>query len=191
MNTHPSAEDRATKQALILEVLSKCGSLKKACKVAGVERKTVYHWQKTNATFRAAVEDANLEANDEIDDEIVRRAVEGIEEPLVSMGKLVFLEKPMMDDDGNPLFDDKGRARMQIIGQVKVKKYSDGLLLALAKSRMKKYRERTDLDLLDQINENTGGAITLHTRGMTSEELATLKQIGQAIKARTEEREKH
>jgi hypothetical protein len=180
--------ERKEKQALFLTALGKCASIKQAALVAGVSRATVYRWQQSSATFRAAVEEANKEANDTIDDEIVRRAIEGIEEPLVSMGKLVFLEEPLLDEDEKPLLDEKNRPILRIVGQVKVRKYSDPLLLALAKSRMKKYRDRVDLDLLEQINEQTGGALQIPTKDLTAEELAQLKQIGLNIKARTEEK---
>lgn len=181
-------QERREKQALFLTALGKCASIKQACEIAGVGRATVYRWQQSSATFRKAVEEANKEANDTIDDEIVRRAIEGIEEPLVSMGKLVFLEEPLLGEDEKPLLDEKNRPIMRIIGQVKVRKYSDTLLLALAKSRMKKYRDRVDLDLLEQIDQNTGGSLNIPTKDLTGEELAQLKQIGLNIKAREERR---
>lgn len=177
---------RKEKQALFLAALGKCASIKQACDIAGIGRASVYRWQQSSAAFRTAVEEANKEANDTIEDEIVRRAIEGIEEPLVSMGKLVYIEEPVLDEDGAPLLDDKGKPVLRIVGQMKVRKYSDTLLLALAKSRMKKYRDRVDLDLLEQIDANTGGALNIATKDLTGEELATLKQIGQNIKARQE-----
>lgn len=184
-----TAKQRKAKQELFLLALGKCASIKNACAIADVSRATIYRWRDTNKTFREALEVANLDANDTIDDEICRRALDGIEEPLVSMGKLVFLEEPATDDDGNPLRDDKGKPLMRVVGQVKVRKYSDSLLLALAKSRMKKYRDRTDLDLLEQINEQTGGQVSINTKDMTGDEIATLKQLAQSIKVRQESQE--
>lgn len=141
-----TSEERAAKQALILEVLGKCGSIKQACLLAGIDRTTVYRWRDSNKTFAAALKLANDQANDTIDDEIVRRALQGIDEPLVSMGKLVYEEEVVPDDKGQPLLDKHGHPVMRRVGKVMVKKYSDPLLLALAKSRMQKYREKQEIE---------------------------------------------
>lgn len=190
MAANLTPKQRATAQQLFLDTLRKCASVKQACQVAGVNRSTIHRWRQTNKTFRAAFEEAQEDANDTIDDEIVRRAIEGIEEPLVSLGQVVYSEIPVLDEGGKPVVDKRGQIKMQRGAQITTRKYSDTLLLALAKSRMKKYRERTDLDLLDQINEQTGGAISLNTRDLTGEEVVQLKQIGQAAKARQEARER-
>ncbi len=60
-------------------------------------------------------------ATDRLEDEARRRAVEGIEEPLVSAGKLV------RDDHGQPIW---------------VRRYSDNLLLGLLKARRPPRREK-------------------------------------------------
>jgi hypothetical protein len=182
-----NAAERKAKQQLFLETLRSCTSIKEACRVSGIPRSTIYHWRDTNKRFNKLLELANDDANDTIEDEIIRRGKDGVEEPLVSMGKLVYTEEALRDDDGNPLLDKRGHLIMEPVEQVKVKKYSDSLLLALAKSRMKKYRDRVDLDLLEQINTSTGGALSINTKDLTSEELAMLKQIGQQVKAREEQ----
>src|SRR5579859_541354 len=170
--------ERKSKQEIVLATLGKCGSIKKACEISGVSRATFYRWVETNKVFREAVEEANKEANDTIDDEIVRRAVEGIEEPLVSMGRVVYDEEMVLDENGNPELDKGGYPKTKRGARIMQKKYSDGLLLSLAKSRMKKYRDREDLDLLDQINRQVaGGTIPIDTKDMTNEEIATIKKI--------------
>src|SRR5580765_3894947 len=128
------------KQEIILATLSRCGSIKQACVLADIGRTTFYRWLEKSKTFREAVEQTSKEADDTVDDEIVRRAIEGIEEPLVSMGKLVYEEEPVVGGDGKPEYDSRGHPVMQRVGKVMTRKYSDSLLLALAKSRMKKYR---------------------------------------------------
>jgi hypothetical protein len=179
--------ERKSKQEIILAALGKCGSIKKACEIARVPRRTFYRWVETNKTFREAFEEANKEANDTIDDEIVRRAIEGIEEPLVSMGRVVYDEELVFDEGGNPVLDKKGYPVTKRGARIMQRKYSDGLLLALAKSRMKKYRDREDLDLLDQISRQVaGGTIPIDTKDMTNEEIATLKKIALDVKKRQE-----
>lgn len=183
------AEERKAKQQIILTALAKCTSIKAACELAGVPRRSFYNWEKTKA-FGAAVKEAYKEGNDTLDDAIIDRALQGVSEPLLSMGKLVYEEIPELDADGNPKLDKRGRPVVQRGAQIFVSKPSDRMLELAAKSRMKKYRDRVDLDLLEQINENTGGVLSLNTRDMTSEELAMLKQIGQSIKARQDAQEK-
>lgn len=179
------AAERQAKQRIILEALAKCSSIKAACELADVPRRTFYNWEK-NKTFAAAVQEAYKEGNDTLDDAIIERALQGVSEPLVSMGKLVYEEIPELDNEGNPKLDKRGRPVMQRGAQIFVSKPSDRMLELAAKSRMKKYRDRVDLDLLEQINESTGGAITLNTKDLTGEELTILKQLGQNIKARQE-----
>ncbi len=182
------AEERKAKQEIILKALAKCASVTTACDLAEVPRRTFYNWQKTSATFAEAVKDATEQGNDWLDDAIIFRALDGVSEPLISMGKLVYEQIPAVDTDGNPVLDKHGKQGMAQGAQVFVKKPSDRLLELAAKSRMKKYRDRTDLDLLEQINEQTGGAISIQTRDLTGEELALLKQIGLNMKAREEKR---
>lgn len=184
-----NAKERKAKQAVFLDTLRNCASVRQACEQAGVPRSTIYDWKSKSATFAKAFDEANEDANDAIEDEIVRRGKDGVDEPLTSMGRPVYEEIPELDRDGNPVLDRKGNPKYRQGKQIFVKKYSDTLLLARAKSRMKKYRDRVDLDLLEQINQNTGGTLSLNTRGMTSEELATLKQIAQSMKARQENQE--
>lgn len=183
------AEERKAKQQIILTALAKCASIKTACELADVPRRTFYNWEK-NRTFAKAVQEAYQEGNDTIDDTIIVRAIQGVSEPLLSMGKLVYEEIPELDEEGNPKLDKRGRPVVRRGAQIFVSKPSDRMLELAAKSRMKKYRDRVDLDLLDQINENTGGALSLNTKHMTGEELAILKQIGQNMKAREESQEK-
>lgn len=139
-------EERKSKQELILAILGKCGSVKQACAVAGVERKTFYNWKENNKAFEEAVRIADEEANDTIDDEIVRRAIEGVEEPLVSMGNVIYEEIPAFDENGDEILDHYGRPKMKRGARITTHKYSDSLLLALAKSRMSKYREKQEHD---------------------------------------------
>lgn len=180
------ADERKAKQAQFLEALGNCASVKAACAACGIPRRTIYNWQKSSKTFAAALAEASEDANDEIDDEIVRRGKEGVDEPLVSMGQLVYEYEPETDDDGNPVYDSRGKPKMRRVGQVMVRKYSDGLLLALAKSRMKKYRDKIDLDA-NVTSAAAPGLLTIDTRNCTDNELAMLKAIALAQKARQSE----
>src|SRR5439155_21439254 len=105
------ASERQSKQELIIVALGKCASIKQACAIAGINRRTFYKWKKSSKAFADTVELASEEANDTVDDEIVRRAIEGIEEPLVSMGSVVYDEELIFDAYGEPEFDSRGRQK--------------------------------------------------------------------------------
>src|SRR5262249_8510012 len=93
-----------------LRPLSDTGSVTTAVAVAGTSRTRVYELRKTDPAFASAWQEAEEVANDRLEDEARRRALEGVPEPLVSAGKLV------RDDDGQP---------------ITIRRYSDNLLLAL------------------------------------------------------------
>src|SRR5215467_5275238 len=102
------------RQEKFLEALSDTGSVTIAVAVAGTSRTRVYALRKLDPAFASAWQDAEEIAADLLEDEARRRAVEGVAEPLVSGGKLV------RDDSGQP---------------ITVRRYSDGLLMALFKAR--------------------------------------------------------
>jgi hypothetical protein len=89
-----------------------------AAKAAGIGRRTVYDWLERDAEFRQAFADAEQEAFDTLEREAVRRAAEGVEEPVYAGGKKVG----------------------------SIRKYSDTLLIFLLKgARPSKFRERVDV----------------------------------------------
>jgi len=74
---------------------------------------SAYVKKERDAKFSADWDAAYAEAADRLEQEAWRRAVEGVEEPVVSMGKLV------RDEDGKP---------------IALRKYSDTLMLALLRA---------------------------------------------------------
>lgn len=97
------------------------GTVLHACKAAEIDRATFYRWLKTDPEFAAAVELAREDAADRLEREVVRRAVEGVEEPLVSGGKMLGT----------------------------VTRYSDTLLIfALKGLRPQKYRDNARLEVV-------------------------------------------
>src|SRR3990167_5672353 len=101
-----------------LEAYSRHGIRAKAEKEIGVGEGTANWWRKSDPEFAAAYTEAGNTAADMIEAEVYRRAVEGIEEPLVWQG--------------------------QLTGDT-VRKYSDGLLGILIKAhKPERFRERYD-----------------------------------------------
>ena len=111
------------RQKRFVEALAETGNVTTAVRVAGTSRTRAYELRKTDQAFAAAWDEAEQIAADKLEAETWRRAVEGVEEPLVSGGKLV------RDDNGQP---------------IAIRRYSDQLLIALLRAhRPEKFRERS------------------------------------------------
>jgi len=106
-------DQKSAAQQRFLEAFSRIGVISRAAVDAGVSRRTVYNWLKSDGDFQDAFKQADEEARDLIREEIHRRAVEGWHEPVYQRGDLV--------------------------GQIR--KYSDALLMRMARARLPEYRE--------------------------------------------------
>ena len=111
-------------------------SITKACEAARISRSTAYVWRDADDAFKALWDEALEAGIDLLEDEARRRAVEGVERPVVAMGKIA------RNDDGSVL---------------KIREYSDTLLALLLKAkRPDQYRERVD------VNAKHSGGVTLN-----------------------------
>ena len=110
------------RQEQFLKTLAETGSVATSADLAGTSRTRVYELRKSDPVFASAWEDAEEIAADRLEKAARRRAVTGVEEPLVSAGKLV------RDDNGQP---------------ITVRHYSDNLLMALLKAHRPPRRERS------------------------------------------------
>lgn len=91
----------------------------KACELLGVGRTTVYEERQRDEEFAVGWADVEERVVERMEREAYRRAVEGVEKPLVSAGKLVTT----------------------------VSEYSDGLLTFLLKARRpEKYRDNVKVE---------------------------------------------
>lgn len=107
-----------------LEELAQSGNVTLAAQAAGSNRNTFYEHRKADDAFAADWDEALEIATDALEAEARRRALHGVEEPLVSKGRI------LRDDDGNP---------------VVIRRYSDSLMQMLLRAhRPEKYRERTE-----------------------------------------------
>lgn len=126
-----TAAERAAAQDAFLASFATQANVTVAAAVAGVSRQSVYRWRRA-ARFRERWLEAERQADDVIDREIHRRAIEGVEKPVHYKGRRVDT----------------------------VREYSDTLLIFLAKARMPdKYRERVEVDItayVRQLAENAG-----------------------------------
>lgn len=119
---------RAAKKEAAVQTYARTGNLTLAAASAGVSRDTVYHWRNNDSIFDEAMEEAEAVARDLLVEEIRRRGVDGVDEPVVHMGRFTFYQDP---DTGELIRDSRG-----IPKPLTVKRYSDTLLLRLAEARM-------------------------------------------------------
>jgi hypothetical protein len=152
------------KQQRFIEVFSETANIKYSCRAAGIDRRTFYRWKENDEAFRKLYENAEPEADDTLEYAAYLRAVEGIEEPMVSMGKVI------RDDVGEPMM---------------VRKYSDQLLITLLKARMpQKYKDKPQVEVNTSMSANlqSSQAVTIDTRRLSDEQLADLKTFAQKLK---------
>jgi hypothetical protein len=138
----PSAEERKIAQETFLQAFSMTANVRAACMKAGISRNTVYEWQEKDEQFGFKFRQASEDANDLIRGELFRRAVQGYEKPVISMGRPVFIE------------DDKGQSKPMM-----ERVYSDSLLSLLAKARMPEFRDKQHIDVSMRIKTEWGGGM--------------------------------
>lgn len=114
-----TATQRKATQAAFLATFEQSANVTQACKAAGIDRSMVYLWLEHDAEFSMLYHQAEQIANDAIRAEIFRRGHDGWDEDVYSFGKF----------------------------QGTVRKYSDTLLIFLAKARMPEFRDKSQLDV--------------------------------------------
>jgi hypothetical protein len=142
-------------QATFLDALAHGLSATGGASAAGVGRRTVYNWREADPEFAKAWDLAVESGTDLLEDEAWRRAVKGNEEPIVSMGKVVY------GKDGEPLT---------------IHKQSDTIMALLLKGRRReKFSDRVSSDVtLKATVETTDGQRA--ARDIVAERLAQLSE---------------
>lgn len=96
--THTRAEARQVAQqqartrrakAAFLAAFRKRGIVLRASIAAKVGRRTVYDWLQQDSSFKQAYDDALEDAIDLVEEEAIRRAVDGVRKPVYQAGSLV------------------------------------------------------------------------------------------------------
>lgn len=133
----------------------------KACAAVGISRYTAYQWRKTMPDFADAWDDAMKAGLLALEDEMHRRAYEGMDEPLTHQGRFTYLYGERKDEKGEtildpltgepkmfPMLDAEGKPMVAT-----VKKYSDTLAIFLAKAHAPdKYRENSKVELAGHLS---------------------------------------
>ncbi|MGC4396004.1 hypothetical protein [Hydrogenophaga sp. T2] len=148
---------------LFLSALSDGATIGEAAHEAGVDRTTVYHWKERDADFARAWDEALEEGTERLEREAVRRAMVGVEEPVIYQGQLTpvwetnpdgtpkLVEVEEVGDSGAPVKVRKPVQARNPDGSLKyltVNRPSDTLMIFLLKARRPNtYRERGSLQL--------------------------------------------
>jgi hypothetical protein len=85
------------KQREFIEAFSQYASITKACKKSKVPRRTIYDWFAAEPMFKAEFDRATEQAIGALEDEAIRRAVEGVNKPVYQGGKKVGTVKEYSD----------------------------------------------------------------------------------------------
>ena len=123
-----------------LRRLAETSRIGEAAEHAGVSQETVRRWRRDKPDFALACKEAEGLYREKIRREIERRGMEGWEEPIYQAGARVL--EPALDENGHVMHDEEGRV---ILRPAVVRKFSDSLLLALAKRHDSEFRERVDV----------------------------------------------
>ena len=113
--------ERKHTQNAFLKALANTANERAACLQTGIDTKLPYIWAKSDPEFAERFKEANEQANWLLFGEAWRRAMQGEEEFVVSLGKLIY------GPDGKPLT---------------VRKKSDRLLELLLKARLPEFRDK-------------------------------------------------
>jgi transposase len=138
-NHYCGESDKDLHQKRFLEAFEVSCSIQKAARWANIHRQTHYDWLRKDATYPARFAEARERATQTLEDEAVRRAVEGVRRPVLYRGKQVYIQ-------GKPLFDIE---------------YSDQLLIRLLEAfNPEKYGRRVEqTNLLDLDPEKLSPAL--------------------------------
>jgi hypothetical protein len=113
------------KKAAFLRAFAVRGIVLEGVTAASVSRGTVKYWRESDEWFEALYQAALEEAGDRLEAEAMRRAVDGVDVPVIYQGM------PTMTQDAAT-----GESRV-----LTTKQYSDPLLALLLKGRKTEYRE--------------------------------------------------
>lgn len=146
---------------IVIEAMATGATVTEAAKSAGVVRQTIYAHLQKEPEFQAAYDDAVEQGTDVLEAEATRRAVHGVEEPVIYQGQPTYLYERNADgtiktrtvnytDEHNNttqktepimLLDEQGNPRV-----LTVRKPSDTLAIFLLKGRRpQKFRDNVDI----------------------------------------------
>lgn len=144
------AEERKLAKAAFLASLQTDPSVSLACDEAQISRDTAYRWKEQDGAFSKAWDVALERTKDVARSSIYRRGILGWDEPLVSMGQPVYLEEPILDEDGRPELNGNGDV-LTTSKLLTVHRWSDTLAVTYAKANLPEYKEKPQVNINAQL----------------------------------------
>ena len=149
----------AQTRLLFLTALAETGIVKRALEIAGVSLSEAYELRRADKGFKASWDLALTTGHEVLEDEVKRRAFEGVEEPIVYQGQLtpvwerdtdgeILMTQPEDGSDPKPI---QARNRDGSLKWLTVKKYSDSLAALVMKARVPAYRDKQELNVTGQL----------------------------------------
>lgn len=96
-HTEAFKRNLAQKKRNFLEAFRKCGQVGKAAESIGVLRGVIWTWRQEDQKFATAFDDADSHIGIIAQDEAVRRAIQGVEEPVFFEGRQVATKRVYSD----------------------------------------------------------------------------------------------
>jgi len=156
------------KQRAFLAAYAQTGNITRAAALAKVARSRHYEWM-DDPDYAAAFAAAGEEASDHLEAEARRRAVEGIEEPVVYQGELAMKIDSIGRRTAHPLT---------------IRRYSDVLLIFLLKGmRPDKFRDNWRGEITGPGGAPLVARAGLDLSNLTDDELTTLRELAKKATA--------
>ncbi len=146
------AEERKLAKVAFLASLQVDPTISPACEVAQISRDTAYRWREQDGAFSKAWDTAVERTRDVARSSIYRRGILGWDEPLVSMGQPVYLEEPVLDEDGRPKLNRDGGV-LTTNKLLTVHRWSDTLAVTYAKANLPEYKEKPQVNINAQLTD--------------------------------------
>lgn len=144
---------RKEAKSLFLEGLKKLHCVMLACEFACISRRTVYRWKDIDEKFASEWGNVIERSRDVARASIYQRGILGWDEHIVSMGQAVYELEPVLDSDGNPQLDNRGRPLVRQGKPLMLHKWSDTLAVAYAKANLSEYKDKPQVDLQVQLSD--------------------------------------
>lgn len=141
--------------------LAETANIGKACAAVGMGRTTAYDWRDDDPDFAARWDRAMQIGVTALEDEVKRRAFDGVDEPLVHQGQVTYVMEEKRTKAGRLVIDKAtGQPKMVLKRDedgnrvvASIKKYSDQLAIVLLKAHAPdKYRENSKVEMAGSLD---------------------------------------